>query len=77
MTETADGIPGEVFESVWDALEDSPAAAATSPRSTAATVRGRRPAHRTTRSPTVRRFAATGSPLRNRLRSSATARADW
>lgn len=28
VTETADGIPGEVFESVWDALEDSPAAAA-------------------------------------------------
>lgn len=28
MTETADGIPGEVFDSVWDALEDSPAAAA-------------------------------------------------
>ena len=27
MTE-ADGIPGQVFASVWDALEDSPAAAA-------------------------------------------------
>lgn len=27
MTET-DGIPGQVFASVWDALEDSPAAAA-------------------------------------------------
>lgn len=28
MTEAAGGIPGEVFASVWDALEDSPAAAA-------------------------------------------------
>lgn len=28
MTGAADGIPGEVFASVWDALEDSPAAAA-------------------------------------------------
>ncbi len=31
MTETGgtekDGIPGQVFASVWDALEDSPAAA--------------------------------------------------
>ena len=27
MTET-DGVPGQVFESVWDALEDSPAEAA-------------------------------------------------
>jgi predicted XRE-type DNA-binding protein len=27
MTET-DGIPGQVFASVWDALEDAPAAAA-------------------------------------------------
>lgn len=28
MTGMADDIPGEVFASVWDALEDSPAAAA-------------------------------------------------
>lgn len=27
MTEAADDTPGEVFASVWDALEDSPAAA--------------------------------------------------
>ena len=28
MTETDGGIPGQVFASVWDALEDSPAEAA-------------------------------------------------